>query len=114
VNNARAPAVACVQAESTIDERGRRLSTFDSFLPPSLVRARSANLKLCPRTVVTSLIFKRDDGGLRAAGVMLDDDDDEESAKMPRPPRRVYARRDIILCGGTIATPHLLLLRWEA
>jgi choline dehydrogenase len=108
MNEPTVSAVGCMRTESTIDEHGRRRSTFDCFLPAALVKARSANLKLCPSTIVASITFENSDEGLRATGVILEEDQD---TLVLRPPCRVQAKREVILCAGAIATPQLLLLR---
>jgi choline dehydrogenase len=110
MNGPRVPAVGCMRTESTLDEKGRRRSTFDCFLPSRLVRARTANLQLCPSTIVTSITCEHSEKGVRAVGVIVE----EESSLIQRPPRRVRARREVILCAGAIATPHLLLLRYAS
>jgi len=73
--------------------RHRRSSTYASHLMPALA---FENLHLLASTVVERIIFS----GKRAIGV---------TAKGPAGDKQFHATRDIILCGGAIETPRLLL-----
>ncbi len=73
--------------------RGARWSTADAYLRPALKRR---NLTLLTEALVTKVLFD----GHRAVGVEFD--------KGGR--QTVRARREVILCGGAINSPQLLML----
>jgi len=74
--------------------RGLRASTANAFLRPAL---RRRNMKIQTRSLATRILF---DGG-RATGCAYLRNGQEFS---------VQARREVILCGGAINSPHLLQL----
>jgi choline dehydrogenase len=74
--------------------RGARWSTADAYLKPAL---RRRNLMLHTEATATRVIFD----GKRAVGVEFE----QLGAR-----RVVNARRDVVLCGGAINSPHLLML----
>jgi choline dehydrogenase len=98
-------AAACLDV--TVDEHGRRVSTFDSFLPPNTVNARR-NLYICPDTVTCRVDVVPADGGPKAIGVYIK----AESATDNVEEYYVSAVHEVILCAGAIATPQILMLRY--
>ncbi|HEX3546185.1 MAG TPA: GMC family oxidoreductase N-terminal domain-containing protein [Mycobacterium sp.] len=74
--------------------RGARCSTADAYLKPAL---RRENLTLLTEATATRLIVD----GNRALGVEFDKD----GARLT-----VRARREVVLCGGAINSPQLLML----
>ncbi len=79
--------------------RGARASTADAYLKPARGRP---NLRVLTNAFVRRVTFAPDDGGnARATGVYV------EIAGIPR---HALARREVILSGGTINTPQLLML----
>ena len=74
--------------------RGARWSTADAYLKPAL---RRRNLTLHTEATVTRVIFD----GKRAVGVEFEQLDAL---------RVVKARREVVLCGGAINSPQLLML----
>ncbi|MYR06663.1 glucose-methanol-choline oxidoreductase [Gordonia sp. SID5947] len=74
--------------------RGSRFSTADAYLRPALKRK---NLQLITEALATKVIFD----GTRAAGV--------EYTRGGRT-EQVFARREVVLCGGAVNTPQLLML----
>jgi choline dehydrogenase len=74
--------------------RGARWSTADAYLKPVM---RRENLDVRTAATVTRVVFD----GNRAAGVEFDQDGQ---------PRVVHARREVVLCGGAINSPQLLML----
>lgn len=80
--------------------RGARASTADAYLRP--VRRRR-NLRVLTNALVRRVTFDGDsgDGEPRATGVYVEIDGIARQAR---------ARREVILCGGAINTPQLLLL----
>lgn len=80
--------------ELTIDEKGRRASTYEAYLKPAMQRPNLA--------VVTHALTRRvlvEDG--RATGVEYEVEGEVRTAK---------AAREVILCGGTYNSPQLLML----
>ncbi len=90
--NQAAPEGFC-QARVT-QRRGARWSTADAYLKPAL---RRRNLMLHTEATVTRVIFD----GKRAVGVEFE----QLGAR-----RVVKARREVVLCGGAINSPQLLML----
>ncbi|MEV6280010.1 GMC family oxidoreductase N-terminal domain-containing protein [Nocardia sp. NPDC051832] len=74
--------------------RGRRWSTADAYLKPAM---RRANLTVLPEALATRVLFD----GKRAVGV--------EYRRGPET-FTVTARREVVLCGGAINSPQLLML----
>ena len=74
--------------------RGRRWSAADAYLRPALGRP---GLTLWTGARARRVLFS----GRRAVGVEVEG---------PGRPRRVEAAREVLLCGGAIASPQLLLL----
>lgn len=106
VNAPEGPCVSCAKIPVTLTSDGKRLSTFDAFLPPSITTQRQ-RLTICTDKLVTKIDF--DVGGVQpvASGVFFKP---YESTPKQQP---FYARakKEIIVCCGAIETPHLLLLR---
>jgi choline dehydrogenase len=98
--------VTCVQTDVTVNEKMRRISAFDAFLPKKTVNARK-NLSICTRTIVLSLDLE-DTGALKAKGVFIQAEDSWIGLKTKI---RVGATKEIIMAAGAIATPQILLLR---
>lgn len=79
--------------------RGARASTADAYLRPA---RRRTNLRVVTGALVRRVTFAEgDDGSPRATGVYVD---------LAGITRHARARREIILCGGAINTPQLLML----
>jgi Choline dehydrogenase and related flavoproteins len=78
----------------TTTRRGRRASAATQYLDP--VRHRS-NLTIRTEALVTKILTE----GRRAIGV-----EHERGGKL----ERVKARREVLVCGGTYNSPHLLML----
>ncbi|KAJ8257518.1 hypothetical protein GJAV_G00186460 [Gymnothorax javanicus] len=74
--------------------KGKRWSTSSAYLRPALSRA---NLKTEVMALTTKVLFD----GTKAVGV-------EYTQNGQR--KRVYAEREVILCGGAINSPQLLML----
>ena len=72
-----------------------------AYLPPSVLKR--PNLTVAVATTVEKVLFDESGSEPRAIGV--------EVSKSPVSPKyRVKANREVILCGGTVATPHILLV----
>ncbi|MEU8898602.1 GMC family oxidoreductase N-terminal domain-containing protein [Nocardia sp. NPDC048505] len=74
--------------------RGRRWSTADGYLKPAL---RRPNLTVLPEALATRVLFD----GTRAVGVEY---------RRGTETFTVRARREVVLCGGAINSPQLLML----
>ncbi len=74
--------------------RGARWSTADAYLKPAM---RRPNLTVYAESTVTRVLF----AGNRAIGVEFDSAGRREV---------ITARREVVLCGGAINTPQLLML----
>jgi choline dehydrogenase len=81
-----------------VDEYGRRFSSADAFLSPSLLASR-ANLHVRANAHVAKVIFE----GKRAVGVVYHD-------KVTNRKIEVRADREVILAAGAIQSPQLLML----
>ncbi|KAJ7276739.1 alcohol oxidase [Mycena rebaudengoi] len=103
INTPDAPVVACAKLDATIDASGRRSSTFDAFLPKSVALARKDRLNICTHTVVTSLHIQNN----KACGIFFEP---EEPVGTHGKPFYARARREVVVCCGTIASPQLLML----
>ncbi|KZT51673.1 GMC oxidoreductase [Calocera cornea HHB12733] len=106
---ARAP-FGVGDVDVSIDSRGQRCSSYHAFLPAELARARRDRLKVCTETLARKIVFdhERGDKGPRAVGLVIEDEDEERASLAGR--FVVRARREIVLCGGAVGSPQLLLL----
>ena len=82
------------RAELTVDARGRRASSARAYLKPVLHRP---NLEVMQGALTTRVLVENQ----RAIGIEL---------RRGPEKRRVYADREVILCGGTYNSPQLLML----
>lgn len=82
------------RGEQTVDDKGHRVSAASAYIKPALGRK---NLDVRQGAQVTRVVFE----GKRAVGVEV---------HAPDGPRIVRARKEVVLCGGTYNSPHLLLL----
>ncbi len=78
----------------TTSRRGRRCSAAVAFLKPAMKRP---NLQVVTGALATRLLF----AGKRATGLQFMRDGAEQT---------IRARREVILCGGAVNTPQLLML----
>jgi len=84
----------------TTTEKGRRSSTYHAFIEGE-PEARG-NLTIITRAHVTKVLLDDADGGLQATGIEYED----EAGKR----HGIGAAREVILSGGAIGSPHILLL----
>ncbi|KAJ7642731.1 alcohol oxidase [Mycena polygramma] len=103
-NSPHQPAHGCAKIHYSIDQWGRRSSTFSAFLPRKLANSRAHRLHICPNTLVRSIELASGPKNriLKAEGVWIQ--------AMNGAPRLIRARKEIVLCAGPIGSPHLLLL----
>jgi len=80
---------------STISGSGRRTTSYDAYVRPALAGGRG-NLNVMTRTRVGRLLFD----GRRCRGVLVRD----RRGNL----RDIGARREVIVCAGTVETPLLL------
>jgi choline dehydrogenase len=80
--------------ELTIDEKGRRASTYEAYLKPAM---RRPNLAVVTNALTRKVLV----GGGRATGVEYEVGGEVRTAK---------AQREVILSGGTYNSPQLLML----
>jgi choline dehydrogenase-like flavoprotein len=86
-----------------LNSLGRRSSTYDAFLSKSLVQKRK-NLTIVIGAHVQRILFSNDCKKPRATGLLIEGKDEMHLYT-------VRARHEIIICGGAIVSPQLLLLR---
>lgn len=80
-------------------QRGSRASTADAYLRPA---AKRRNLRVVTNALVRSVTFSGSEGGTpRATGVYVEIDGI---------PRHAAAAREVVLAGGAVNTPQLLML----
>lgn len=109
VNSPAASATCYATLDMTIDENMHRASTFDAFLPKSVATSRASNLVICSNTTVTRIHFSSEPGQrLRADGVCFEEADAPDDAKT----FYIRATKEVVLCAGAIASPHILMLRY--
>ena len=88
----------------SLNAYGRRCSTYHAFLPKHVVRQRR-NLTIVLGAHVQRILFSIDGNKLRATEVLV------EGSKRPEL-YSVRAGYEILICGGAIVSPQLLLLRY--
>ncbi|MFT4215231.1 MAG: GMC family oxidoreductase N-terminal domain-containing protein, partial [Microbacterium sp.] len=98
VTTANLPAGQGFSQTMVTQQRGARASTADAYLRPA--RARR-NLRVLTGALVRRVTFDTAGAAPRANGVYVDVDGIT---------RRATARREVILCGGAVNTPQLLML----
>jgi choline dehydrogenase len=97
-----APTCFGLHQRRSLDASGRRCSTYHAFLPKNVVQQRK-NLTIVLGAYVQQILFDNDATSLRAKGLLVEGK--ERSLFV------VQAKHEIIVCGGAIVTPQLLLLR---
>lgn len=92
-----------------MDKHGRRITTFEAFLPVDILRKRRSRLTVCTGVVASSVDIRSEQGGLSARGVFL-----EPALGKKAKAKKYYvaARCEVILCSGATASPQLLMLRY--
>lgn len=111
-NDPSSPPVTCDRVDLTLDEHGRRFSTFDAFLPAETASRRRGNLFICTGAVVSKLDLEKTSSGLKAVGVYFQRDLDAPGGSSPLDTVfHVSVKREVVLCAGAIVSPQILLLR---
>lgn len=101
-NDPRGPASGYFRLDSTIDRNGARHSAYDAYLPQGLARERRSHLTVCTGAVASRL--QLDSASQTATGVHV------KRAGSKAAPVFVGARREVVVCGGAIGSPQLLML----
>ncbi|KAH9926558.1 alcohol oxidase [Epithele typhae] len=107
VNDPATPAACSATMDISQNASFHRHSTYLAFLPPALCHTRKERLKVCTNAVVCKIeVETENDGGLRATGVQF------ETADARQADRRYVARarREVIVCGGALGSPQMLML----
>ncbi|QIX00308.1 hypothetical protein AMS68_005825 [Peltaster fructicola] len=99
--NTPAGTLGCTRFQTFIDSRGQRSSAATAYLPQAVVNR--ANLYIGIKACVTRVLFDTSSTEPEAIGVELRDGKDGSLYE-------VFARREVILCAGTINTPQTLML----
>ncbi|CAK5269718.1 unnamed protein product [Mycena citricolor] len=99
-NTSKGP-VGASRLMTYIDEKGTRVSTESAYLTPEVLRR--PNLKVAIHATVTKIIFEQVNGSPRAVGV-------EFASSSTGPRYRARARKEVVLSGGAIHSPHLLMI----
>lgn len=97
VTPANLPAGQGFSQTMVTQRRGSRASTADAYLRPA---GRRANLRVVTDAHARRVTFNTDAERPRATGVYVEIDGIT---------RHATARREVILCGGAVNTPHLLM-----
>ena len=85
-----------------MDACGKRSTTYHAFLPKALVGRRN-NLTIVLGAHVQRIRFSDSTHEIRATSLVVEGKYGQRFA--------VRARHEIILCGGAVVTPQLLMLR---
>lgn len=93
-----------VYQRRVLNAYGRRCSTYHAFLPKHVVRQRK-NLTIVLGAHVQRILFSVDRNRLRATEILVEGSNRPELYS-------VRAGYEILLCGGAIVSPQLLLLRY--
>jgi len=90
----------------TLDEKNRRVSTFDAFLPAKIAFERQDSLKICPKAVVDHASMSKQNGKLTCRKVVF-------KSSEPRSKQKFSAtvRKEVIICSGALSSPQILMLR---
>ncbi|KAJ7762038.1 hypothetical protein DFH07DRAFT_739743 [Mycena maculata] len=99
-NGSKGP-IGASRVMTYVDHKGERVSSETAYLTKDVL-ARP-NLKVAIHAQVTRVLFEQVDGATRAVGVEF-----ASSAAGPR--YRARARKEVILSGGAIHSPHILML----
>jgi choline dehydrogenase-like flavoprotein len=103
-NDPLQPASSITKLRTAVAADGKRCSAFEAFLPEKFVK-RQSNIKICFGVVAQRLDISKN-GSERVQGLFLENE--KSSGKT------FYVKtKEVILCGGAVASPQLLLLRYS-
>ncbi|KIJ29304.1 GMC oxidoreductase [Sphaerobolus stellatus SS14] len=103
LNNATRGTMGVTKVMTYIDNKGRRVTTESAYLTPEVLKR--PNLKVLVLSPVTRILFDTKDGKPRAVGVEFTSDTKKDGRTY-----KVRARKEVIVSGGTVHSPHILLL----
>lgn len=108
MNDARLPTSGHFKIYQTVDQSGRRSSTYRAYLPKEFALGHTDQLHICTNAIARKIELTRlADGTLQATGVVL------QSVLPGSSNTSVVARKEIILACGALRTPQVLMLRCE-
>ncbi|KAJ7170935.1 hypothetical protein C8R43DRAFT_981616 [Mycena crocata] len=99
-NGSKGP-IGASRVMTYVDQNGQRVSSETAYLTEDVL-ARP-NLTVAIHAQVTRVLFERSNGATCAVGVEF-----AETANGPR--FRAHARKEVVLSGGAIHSPHILML----
>lgn len=107
LNDPRASAQGFFYLDQTIDAKSRRVSAYRAWLNANIAVERQARLSVCTGAVASRLEI--DPRGKRVTGVHV------RHARRSSIDKEYFvkARREVIICSGTVCTPQLLMLRYR-
>jgi choline dehydrogenase-like flavoprotein len=114
-NDPNGPAQGYFYLDTAVDDRGRRISAYNAWLGRKLAMDRRDHLAICTGVVASKLQIDGEGDGKHVSGVHI------QRSRPGRWRRRshkqaqtfyVHARREVIVCSGTLSTPQLLMLRY--
>ncbi|EJF60344.1 alcohol oxidase [Dichomitus squalens LYAD-421 SS1] len=106
LNSPSMPAAGTGTLDVTEDKQYHRHSVDRAFLPAKLAHERRTRLKICTATIVTRVVLAEEGDEVRATGVHLETTNARKAWKR----YLATARREVVLCGGALGSPHLLML----
>lgn len=108
LNDPAGPAQGYFYLDMTIDKRSNRLSTYRAWLNKEIATERQDRLTVCTGVIASKL--EVDGVGKLVTGVSIRNAGPVTNKK----DYFVKARREVIICSGSICSPQLLMLRYAA
>lgn len=102
-NSPSAPSMGLFNLDMAIHPNGQRASAYNTYLNKKLALNRQKHLTVCTGVVVSRLEVDEHAGLVRGVHLQSLSKDTESTVY-------VRARREVIVCSGTICTPQVLLL----
>lgn len=108
LNDPAAPAQGYFYLDMAIDRRGNRVSAYRAWLNRRIANERREHLTVCTGVVASKL--EVDEKGKQVTGVYI------RHAGPGRDKKDFFvrARREVIICSGSLCSPQLLMLRYGA
>ncbi|KAJ9144191.1 Alcohol oxidase [Pleurostoma richardsiae] len=105
-NRPDAPAMGLFSLDVTIDKHGRRLSAYRAWLNRQIARERRSRLTVCTGVVASKLELDAQAGIVTGVHIVPAKPDLQGNQRE----YFVKAKREVIVCTGTMCTPQLLML----